>query len=119
MLINRSTKGELSSGDNAEEVLAACPYNIPRIEPETGLLKKCDMCVGRVKAGLEPVCAKTCASAAINFGDEKTIMKLAHKRLAETKQKFGNRARLLNADKVSAIYLVTADPDKYYEFATF
>jgi formate dehydrogenase iron-sulfur subunit len=106
-------------GAHAEDVIDACPFFVPRLDPETGLLKKCDMCLDRVKAGLEPVCAKTCPTGAIKFGNEKTIVGLAKKRLAEINRKQGNTATLINADAVRVIYLVTADPDDYYEYSSY
>jgi len=106
-------------GDNAASVVEACPYNIPRIDPETGYLTKCHMCHLRINEGLEPICAKTCPTGAINFGNEMVIKNLAKERLAKTKEKFGDEARLINPDEVRVIYLVAASPDKYYEYAAF
>lgn len=106
-------------GENAKEVIAACPYNIPRLEPETGMLTKCHMCHTRVDAGLEPLCAKTCPTGAINFGNETAMRKLARDRLAAAEKKFGDEAQLIYPDEVRAIYLVAADPDKYHEYATY
>jgi len=106
-------------GEHAEDVIDACPFYIPRLDPETGLLKKCDMCVTRVHAGLEPICAKTCPTGAIKFGNERTIVGVAKKRLAEINRKQGNTGMLINADAVRAIYLVAADPDDYYEYSSY
>lgn len=106
-------------GEYAEDVIDACPFYVPRLDPETGLLKKCDMCVTRVHAGLEPICAKTCPAGAINFGNEKTVMALAQSRLVTAKRLYGNSAQLLNADEVRVIYLVADEAEKYYEFATY
>ena len=106
-------------GEYAEDVIDACPFYVPRLDPETGLLKKCDMCVDRVHAGLEPICAKTCPTGAIRFGDERTIVGMARQRLADIKRKTGNSGILINADEVRAIYLVVADPNDYYEYSAY
>jgi formate dehydrogenase iron-sulfur subunit len=106
-------------GENAEEVMVACPFNIPRKDPGTGILRKCNMCFDRLKAGLEPSCAKACPVGAINFGSEKSVMALAQSRLATAKRLYGHTAQLLNADEVRVIYLIADEAEKYYEFATY
>jgi len=106
-------------GANAEDVIDACPFNIPRLDPETGLLTKCDMCVTRIRVGIEPICAKTCPTGAIRFGDGPTISGLAKKRLHEINKKFGNRGQLINANAVRVLYLVEADPNEYYEYSAY
>lgn len=106
-------------GAHAEDVIDACPFYVPRLAPETGLLTKCDMCVTRVHAGLEPICAKSCPTGAITFGDEQAISGRAKKRLDVVKRKYGNKSQLINADAVRAIYLVVADPNAYYEYSAY
>ena len=106
-------------GENAKKIIDACPYNIPRLDQETGFLTKCDMCYSRVNEGLEPICAKTCPTGGLNFGNERAIMRLASERLDKAKNKFGDEARLIYPDEVRVIYLVATDPEKYHEFATY
>lgn len=106
-------------GDNAKKVISACPYNIPRLDQRTGMLVKCDMCHDRIEAGLEPICAKTCPTGAIKFGDRTSIMRLAKARLERAKSRFGDQARLIYPDEVRSIYLLAADPEKYHEYATY
>jgi formate dehydrogenase iron-sulfur subunit len=106
-------------GKNAKNVIEACPFNIPRIDSETGMLAKCHMCYMRIEAGIEPICAKTCPTSAINFGNEVTIRKLSRERFSAAKKKFGDEARLIYPDEVRVIYLVATDPEKYHEYATY
>ncbi len=54
----------------------ACPYKVPRYDKE-GKIGKCHMCLDRVKAGLEPACAKTCPTEAIRFGGRKELLEQA------------------------------------------
>jgi formate dehydrogenase iron-sulfur subunit len=104
-------------GENAQYVIDACPYNIPRLDPKTGTLTKCHMCYMRIREMREPSCVKTCPTGALKFGDRKSIMAMAEEHLDKAKKKFGIEATLVNSGEVRAIYLLIADPEKYHEFA--
>ncbi|MDD5224765.1 MAG: formate dehydrogenase [bacterium] len=99
-----------------EDMRSNCPYNIPRRDEKTGLLMKCNMCLDRVSNGMLPMCAKTCPTNAITFGDREQILALAEKRLAELLKKYP-KAQLLNKDSVSVVYLITDEPKLYHEYA--
>ncbi|MDL2123143.1 MAG: 4Fe-4S dicluster domain-containing protein [Deltaproteobacteria bacterium] len=100
---------------DTQEVIEACPYNIPRTARD-GTLAKCDMCNDRVRNGLLPACVKTCPTGAMNFGDRDEILVMAKNRLATVK-KTCPKAKLLDPDDVRVIYLVTEDPMLYHSFA--
>ncbi len=104
------------SADGFEEMRSICPYNIPRRNEETGLIVKCDMCIDRVSNGLIPMCAKSCPTGAILFGERDDMLALSEKRLAEIKKKSPS-ARLLSKDDTNAIYLVAHEPKFYHEYA--
>jgi len=99
-----------------DEVLDACPYNIPRQDAKTKMISKCDMCIDRVQNGLLPSCVQTCPTGAMNFGDLDKMRALAKKRLAEVKKIYPN-AVLGDVDDVRVIYLFQEDPANYYENA--
>lgn len=44
-----------------------CPYSVPQFNPERGVVGKCDMCHGRLTAGLEPACVNSCPENAIEI----------------------------------------------------
>jgi formate dehydrogenase iron-sulfur subunit len=100
-----------------QEVLGACPYNIPRRDPVSKLVVKCDLCIERVRANRLPMCVKSCAMGAMNFGERADLLKLAAERLAAVQKEFP-KAALLNQDDVSVIYLVADAPEKYHKFAS-
>ena len=42
-----------------------CPYEVPRYNAGRGVVRKCDMCRGRLAAGEEPACVQACPNGAI------------------------------------------------------
>jgi len=103
------------SDDEKQEVREACPYDIPRIDKESGIISKCDMCVDRVHNGLKPACVQICPTGTMNFGDREDMMALAEERLATIKKRSPN-AMLVDPDDVNVIYLVEEDPKLYHKF---
>lgn len=102
------------SPDAFAEMRDNCPYDIPRRHDETGLITKCDMCNDRVKAGLLPMCAKSCPTAAINFGDRDKMLDMAKKRLAVVKKEYPD-AQLVDEDNIRVVYLITDKPEYYHD----
>lgn len=49
--------------------MAACPYGIRFINPETNVADKCTFCVHRVDAGIVPSCVNSCVGGTRIFGD--------------------------------------------------
>ncbi len=98
-----------------EEIRDSCPYDIPRRNSATGAIVKCDMCHGRVRNGLLPMCVATCPTGTMNFGDREEMLKLAHERLDVVKKEFPN-AQLVDEDSVNVIYLITDDPQYYHDY---
>ncbi len=107
-----------TKGLNAEAVREACPYDIPRHDPATKLMFKCDMCNDRVQAGMLPSCVKTCPTGTMNFGDRDEMLALARERLARLKPNHP-RAELVDANSVRAVFLVTQAPTAYYKHVQY
>jgi formate dehydrogenase iron-sulfur subunit len=101
----------------AQDIIDACPYNIPRAEKGTGYMSKCTMCVDRVNNGLEPACVKTCPTGAMNYGDRDKMVSLAKSRLAEVKSKYPG-AVVTGLDDLRCFYLLIDEPGKYYQYAS-
>ncbi len=100
----------------AEEVMTYCPYNIPRLDTDTGILHKCDMCIDRVRHNMLPICVKACPTGAMNFGDRPAMLELADRRLNELRKECPG-ARLVDPEDVNVLFLVSEDPEKYFQAA--
>jgi formate dehydrogenase iron-sulfur subunit len=44
-----------------------CPYDVPKYSVRRGIVRKCDMCHGRLAAGEAPACVQACPSGAISI----------------------------------------------------
>jgi Fe-S-cluster-containing dehydrogenase component/DMSO reductase anchor subunit len=44
-----------------------CPYEVPRFNEERGIVRKCDMCKGRLEVGEAPACVQSCPNGAIRI----------------------------------------------------
>ncbi|WP_374290002.1 4Fe-4S dicluster domain-containing protein [Desulfovibrio desulfuricans] len=117
MVIATEKSAQLSPQD-AQAVIDACPYNIPRLDPKTKRLTKCDMCIDRVNAGMLPICVKTCPTGTMAFGEREEILPMAKKRLEIVKKTFP-KAFLADVKDVSVIYLLAEEKEHYYEHAAF
>lgn len=106
------------SDEEKAEVREYCPYDIPRIDPVSGMLSKCDMCIDRVRNGLLPACVQVCPTGTMSFGDREDMLALGEERLAAVKKKYPE-ARLIDAADVNTIYLAGMDPKLYHEFLTY
>lgn len=103
--------------EQCDEIIDACPYNIPRYDKNSHILNKCDMCIDRVHAGLIPMCVKTCCTGTMNFGERDAMIKLAQERLAKVKAEFP-KAELLDVEDLSVIFLVSQPRNLYHNYAS-
>lgn len=44
-----------------------CPYEVPKLNHRLGIVRKCDMCAGRLAAGEAPACVQACPTSAISI----------------------------------------------------
>ena len=50
-----------------KQCIRACPFGAPQYDPSSGKVVKCDLCMHRVDAGLEPACVAKCPTKALLF----------------------------------------------------
>jgi anaerobic dimethyl sulfoxide reductase subunit B (iron-sulfur subunit) len=51
----------------------ACPYGAPQYDAATGVVHKCNMCIGRVEKGEDPACVTSCPMRVIEVGSLEEI----------------------------------------------
>jgi len=63
--------------------MLACPYQVPRYQWSklAPFVKKCDMCIDRVKAGKQTACAEACPVQATIFGNRDALINEAWNRI--------------------------------------
>jgi formate dehydrogenase iron-sulfur subunit len=61
----------------------ACPFGVIDISLLDGKAHKCTLCYDRLKGGLEPACAKSCPTNAIQFAEVDDLMVRARQRVDE------------------------------------
>lgn len=68
----------------------ACPFNVPRFEWDSAAPKivKCEMCVHRLREGLEPACTDACPREAIIFGRYDDLLRDAKQRIADSPDRY-------------------------------
>lgn len=88
-----------------DEILSACPYDIPRYDEVTGMVYKCNFCIDRISSGLTPACVKACSTGALNFGEKSKMLNLAHHRISE----LGKTAVLYPGEAYNTFWAI---PDK-------
>ena len=72
MIQDEETGAVVYVGDTSQSdfdiALESCPYHIPRRDEKTGQIRKCVMCIDRIKDGLKPACVASCPTGAMEFG---------------------------------------------------
>lgn len=48
--------------------MLTCPYEVPAFNARLGIVRKCDMCAGRLAEGEAPACVQGCPTNAISIG---------------------------------------------------
>ena len=91
-----------------KECVTACPFDIPRYDRATDKIYKCDLCLTRIEAALEPACVKACPTGALRFGDKADMLKVAYKRAKE----LGGDASVYGDKFVDGTHVLYVLPEK-------
>ena len=61
----------------------ACPFGMIKIKVDGCGIVKCDLCIDRLKEGLEPACVSVCITGAIKFEPADNYVKIKQKESAQ------------------------------------
>ena len=93
-----------------QNCVSGCPFDIPRFDKQTKTVAKCNMCIDRVEAGLEPACVKTCPTNAIQWGIKEDMLALAEKKVETMKGRGYEHAALYNPGGVGGTHMMYVVP---------
>ena len=99
--------------------IPACPYGVIDQRRGDGRAWKCTMCYDRLKADLEPACAKACPTDSIQFGELDELRVRAARRVEHLQHAGVTAARLYGADPDDgvggngAFFLLLDEPEVY------
>ncbi|MFC2010045.1 4Fe-4S dicluster domain-containing protein [Chloroflexota bacterium] len=94
----------------------ACPFHVPGKDEEEGTARKCRFCIDRVTNGLQPACATTCPSGAIQFGERADLLAEARSRVQTLKADGYSSATLYGEDEMGGLHALYVLTDKPSEF---
>ena len=71
--------------------VVACPFGVPELYEDRGIMMKCDMCYDRSSVGKKPMCATVCPSQALFFGTVEQIEQLRPQSVPVNRFQFGRQ----------------------------
>ncbi len=95
-----------------KECVAACPFEVPRWNPATDRITKCDLCYTRLKADQKPACVLSCPTGALQIGEKDAMIKAAYQRVA----KLGGDANVYGdkfVEGTHVLYVLEEKPSVY------
>lgn len=90
--------------------VSGCPFDVPRFNPETRKVYKCNMCIDRVEAGLEPACVKTCPTNAISWGTKEDMLRAGERKAAALRERGFQQASLYDPPGVGGTHMMYVVP---------
>ncbi|MBE7211663.1 MAG: 4Fe-4S dicluster domain-containing protein [Gluconacetobacter diazotrophicus] len=101
----------------------ACPFGVIDLSLLDGKAHKCTLCYDRLKASLEPACAKSCPTESIQFGEVSVLQERAKARVEKLHGLGVSQAYLYGApdtpgatgglEYLNAFFLLTDRPEAY------
>ena len=104
--------------NGCRDCIGACPFGVIDMNPVSGTAQKCTLCYDRMRAGLEPACAKACPTDSINFGPIRELKTMAQARVEQLHGRGERAAYLYGADErmlggLNSFYLLVDKPEAY------
>jgi formate dehydrogenase iron-sulfur subunit len=80
--------------NGCRDCIAACPFDVIGMNPETNTAQKCTLCYDRMQNGMTPACAQACPTQSIQFGP-----------IAELRQRADARVNQLHSQGQPSAYI--------------
>jgi formate dehydrogenase iron-sulfur subunit len=118
----KNTEGPVSYEENrcigCRYCVQACPFGVPKYEWESTFprVRKCIMCVDRVKAGQPTACAEACPTGATLFGERAELLAEAHKRIRENPGKYIDHVYGEQEVGGTSVLLISSVPFQQYGY---
>ena len=98
-----------------------CPFGVIDVRKDDGRAWTCTLCYDRLKADMQPACAKACPTDSIKFGDLEELRATARQRVATLQEQGMQEAYLYGEDAASqpgteglnAFFLLVDKPEAY------
>jgi len=100
----------------------SCPFGVINRDPYDGRAAKCTLCYDRLEDGMEPACAKSCPTDAIQFGPYDELVERAQGRVLALHERGLESAYLYGAGDapgeqlaggLGAFFLLTEPPERF------
>ena len=94
--------------------ITGCPFDVPRLSPQTNKVYKCTLCSDRTVVGLEPACIKACPTNCLTFGTRNDLLEQAESRAQELQADGVTQAGVYNPSGVGGtnVIYVLAQADR-------
>ncbi len=86
--------------------LTGCPFDVPKLHPQTRKVQKCTLCNDRVSVELEPACIKACPTNCLSFGTREDLLAKAEARAEQLRAGGRPNAGLYNPPGVGGTHVV-------------
>jgi formate dehydrogenase iron-sulfur subunit len=101
--------------------VVGCPFGVVTRREDDGRAFKCTLCYDRLKADMEPACAKACPTDSIVFGDVVDLVQMARERIAKLHAQGRAEAYLYGdsadaqpgTEGLHAFFLLTDAPERH------
>ncbi len=91
--------------------VANCPYGAINYDRSTRTMEKCDLCLVRIRDGLQPLCVEVCTSRVIEFGERsRMIAKAKERRKRLLEQGYAN-ATIYGEEELGGLQVITVLSD--------
>ena len=91
--------------------ISNCPFGAIVFDRGRGLMEKCTLCSTRVTEGMQPLCADTCTSRIIKYGEREEMLSQAHDRVEKLREQGYENAQVYGENEMGGLKVITVLSD--------